>query len=157
MTDLPAYVPMTECPQCKAPIPPHDPVAHRPECTWPLPPDAPAAGPMWTNGVAPDPFTAAAAATCPTWCAGDCHTDPWGQRVHELVVHTDAVLDEALETDVPLRVVLRRYDDGAGQGRPVTHLEIGHALYQPTGIALDRKQRALLAAALLTCTHLEGM
>jgi hypothetical protein len=107
----------------------------------------PEPGPIWTSGTAP------AAVVCPTWCTrhehGSSTTEP-----HTIELLNLAVLADDLITDVPLQVYVAQ-DLEAGS-RPLAHLEIGHALYQPTSVLLSASDRARLAAALLTANHLIG-
>jgi hypothetical protein len=121
----------------------------------------PAPGPIWTNGTAPAAVThaeidlhfggPAARGECPTWCTRHEHGGNTSEP-HTLELLNLAVLDADLTTDVPLQVVI--VQDLEPGSRPAVHLEIGHALYQPTGVSLSRSDRARLAAVLLTANHL---
>ena len=117
--------------------------------------EVPAAGPIWTNGQAP---AAVNVVQCPTWCTSHTHlqVEPTASsRPHELEILSLAVLDDELTSDVPLRVVLRQDTDQDAQGARV-YLEIGHALYQPTAVALSRSDTARITAAMITGNSLIG-
>jgi hypothetical protein len=81
------------------------------------------------------------------WCTRHEH----GQGTHEahgIDLLTLSVLDDDLTTEVPIRVELvQALKDGSPT---MTHVSIGHLLYQPTCVALSRSDSARLAAALLT-------
>lgn len=102
----------------------------------------PAPGPMWTNGTAAAPVF-----TCPPWCTRHEH----GQGTHEahgLDLLELSVLDDALTTEVPLKVELvQALEDGA---MGYVHMSIGHQLYQPTCVVLSRSDSARIAAALIS-------
>lgn len=90
------------------------------------------------------------AVQCPNWCTSHERIMPVTilSADHEHVLLELSVLDEELTTDVPVRVLLRQEPDQGTAARIA--LEIGHGLYQPTGVVLSRSDATRVAAALLT-------